>query len=61
MPFFKSSAKPEMDVSGVFSSFDTFAENSRRSASRCSRSVVSSAMTTAPVIWVSENTGVAMI
>jgi len=60
MPLARSSANPEIDVSGVLSSCDTFAENSRRSASRCSRSVVSSAMTTEPVIWFSEKTGVAI-
>ena len=41
-PFTMSSAKPEMEVSGVFSSCDTLAENSRRRRScsvLCSRIV----------------------
>ena len=47
-PSFISSAKPEMEVSGVFSSCETLAENSRRSASRSSRSVTSISSSTAP-------------
>ena len=34
MPFFIISAKPEIEVSGVFSSWETLAVNSRRSCSR---------------------------
>ena len=44
-----SSAKPEIEVSGVRSSCDTFAVNSRRRRSLSSRSVTSSRSSTAPV------------
>ena len=59
MPLFISSAKPEMEVSGVFSSWETLALNSRRRASRFSRSVTSRMASTAPASRPSRITGLA--
>ena len=42
------SAKPEMEVRGVFSSWETLAVNSLRSCSRLTRSVTSKMTITAP-------------
>ena len=47
-PFFSSSALPRMDCSGVFSSWDTLAVNSRRLRSAQARSVTSKASRTTP-------------
>ena len=58
-PFSRISAVPRMEVRGVFSSWDTLAVNSRRSASRCSFSVTSSTISTAPFWTPSCSTGLA--
>ena len=60
-PFIMSSAKPEIEVSGVLSSWETLAENSRLSRSRCSRSVTSMRSRTAPEGLPRTETGLAMI
>ena len=60
-PPFMISAVPRMEVRGVFSSCETLAVNSRRSRSRCSFSVTSRITSTAPAIWPSCSTGLAMI
>ena len=49
IPFFMISAIPEIEVRGVFSSWETLAVNSRRSVSRSSCSVISSITITAPI------------
>ena len=48
IPLFNSSALPRMDCSGVFSSWDTFAVNSRRFRSANACSVTSKANSTVP-------------
>ena len=60
MPFLIISAKPEMEVRGVFSSWETLAVNSRRRFSRSSRSVMSRITTTAPSTSPSRRTGLAI-
>ena len=60
-PFSSSSALPIIDCKGVFSSWDTLAENSRRLRSAAACSVTSNASSTVPaaapsaVIWLMSN------
>ena len=60
-PFIMISAYPEIEVSGVFSSWETLAVNSRRSSSRLCCSVTSRMTTTAPLLPSDSATGLAMI
>ena len=59
MPFCSSSAQPDMVCSGVFSSCDTLAVNSRRICSAFSFSLMSKMRSTMPLSLPSDMTGLA--